>query len=135
MACVIGRREKHAIFGRLVGIVLFEGQTVPHRANSFIQRQILAWNHVAFKQYNPDKPVKYRILFTSLNNARHCYTYRSFVYADKPTETPSLSYVSVTNNYVKELVESLARKFPLDGRNISMDRLYTSISTAEWLLT
>ena len=73
--------------------------------------------------------------FKSLNDVRHCYTYRSFVYAGKPTETPSPFYVSGTDNYVKELVESLARKVPLDGRNISMDRLYTSIPIAEWPLT
>ena len=90
-------------------------------------------NHLAFKQYNPDKPAKYGMLFTSPNDARHCYTYRSFVYAGKPTETPSPFYVSGTDNYVKELVESLARKVPLDGRNISMDRLCTSIPITEWL--
>ena len=57
------------------------------------------------------------------------------MYAGKPTETPSPFYVSDTDNYVKELVESLVRKVPLDGRNKAMDHFYTSIPIAEWLLT
>ena len=46
-------------------------------------------NHVSFKQYNPNKPAKYGVLFKSLNDARYSYTYRSLVYAGKPTELPS----------------------------------------------
>ena len=57
-------------------------------------------NHVGFKQYNPDKPGKYGILFKSLKDARHCYMYRSFVYAGKPKKTPSAFYVSGMENYI-----------------------------------
>ena len=35
---------------------------------------------------------------------------------------------------MKTLVENIGSKLPLDGRNISMDRLYTNISVANWLL-
>ena len=34
---------------------------------------------------------------------------------------------------MKKLVEEAQAKLPLQGRNISMDRLYTSISLANWL--
>ena len=90
--------------------------------------------HVGFKQYNPDKPAKYGMLFKSLNDAWHCYTYRSFVYAGKPKKTPAF-YVSGTENYIKVLADCLSECVDLDGRNISMDRLYTSVSIATWLLT
>ena len=34
---------------------------------------------------------------------------------------------------MKTLLEKSGSKLPLDGRNISMDRLYTSLSIAMWL--
>ena len=43
--------------------------------------------------------------------------------------------MSGTENYIKVLVECLSECVDLDGRNISMDRLYTSVSIANWLLT
>ena len=43
-------------------------------------------------------------------------------------------YIKGTENYVKSLVSRLSEDVPLQGRNISMDRLYTAISTAIWLL-
>ena len=92
-------------------------------------------NHVAFKQYDPDKPAKYGMLFKSLNDERQCYTNYSLVYAGKPTKTPSPFYISGTENYVKEMVNLLWKKVPLDGRNISMDSLSTSIPITKWLLS
>ena len=92
-------------------------------------------NHVSFRQYNPDKPAKYGVLFKSLIDARDSYTERSLVYAGKPTELPSPYYVSGTENYIKELVTKLGQAVVLQGRNISMDRLYASVSVAKWLLT
>ena len=46
----------------------------------------------------------------------------------------SISYVSGTFNYITTLVEKLLKYQKLDGRNISMDRLYTSFKIADWLL-
>ena len=92
-------------------------------------------NQVAFKQYNPDKPAKYGMLFKSLNDARLNYTYRTLVYAGKPQQLPSPYYVCGTDNYIKRLVTDLEQAVSLQGRNISMDRLYTSIPIAQWLLS
>ena len=39
-----------------------------------------------------------------------------------------------TKNYVRYLFNQTANDVELQGRNISMDRLYTSISLANWLL-
>ena len=40
----------------------------------------------------------------------------------------------VSEQYIKTLVEKTNSKLPLQGRNISLDRLYSSISIANWLL-
>ena len=86
------------------------------------------------KQYNPDKPAKYGILFKSLNCARYPYTYQTIVYAGKPTGQPNEFYVKGTINYIKKLVTKLKRYQSIRRRNISMDRLYTSFKVADWLL-
>ena len=89
---------------------------------------------VSFKQYNPDKPAKYGMLFKSINSARYPYTYQTLVYHGKPVGEPSTYYVSSTDNYTKHLVDKILERQPLKGRNISMDRLYTSIPICRWLL-
>ena len=89
---------------------------------------------IAFRQYNPSKPAKYGLLFKSLNDARVSYTYRSLVYDGKPQQLPAQHYVSGNENYVKGLIEAVDQKQGLQGRNLSMDRLYTSINLAQWLL-
>ena len=43
-------------------------------------------------------------------------------------------HITGTENYIKELVTALDRNVCLDGRNISMDHLYTSVSVTRWLL-
>ena len=89
---------------------------------------------VSFKQYNPDKPAKYGVLFKSLNCARYPYTYQTHVYSGKPEVTEgNRYYVQGTINYIKYLVENLEKCHRLKGRNITMDRLYTSLEIAEWL--
>jgi len=50
----------------------------------------------------------------------------SELYAGKPTEESGEYYVQRTGPIVKPLVNRLGAKQPLQGRNISMDRLYTS---------
>ena len=91
---------------------------------------------ISFKQYNPDKPAKYGILFKSLNDYRFPFTYKLLVYAGKPKVQDDTPYfISGTENNVKSLVTRTQSDLPLEGRNISMERLYMSISTAEWLLS
>ena len=78
---------------------------------------------IAFKQYNPDKPAKYGLLFKSVNDARFSYTYASASYAGKPEKATGPFYVTGTENRVKALVNRLMENAPLQGRKISMDRL------------
>lgn len=39
---------------------------------------------ISFKQYNPDKPAQYRMLFKSFNDSCRSYAYRMLVYGRKP---------------------------------------------------
>ena len=88
---------------------------------------------IAFKQYNPNKPAKYGMLFKSINCSRYPYTYQSHVYCGKPESEPNQFYIAGTNNYIKFLVEKLNGYHSLKGRNISMDRLYNNLEIADWL--
>ena len=56
------------------------------------------------------------------------------MYCGKPEGEPDENYVAGTFNYITVLVEKLSRHQKLEGRNISMDRLYTSFLIANWLL-
>ena len=89
---------------------------------------------VAFKQFNPSKPAKYGMLFKSINGARYPYTFASAPYCGKPVDEDGEFYMKGTEPIVHNLVQQMERTNKLTGRNISFDRLYTSISLAEWLL-
>ena len=55
--------------------------------------------------------------------------------AGKPEEiTDDSEYVTGTGNYTKYLVEGLEQHVNLQGRNISMDRYFTSMTISEYLL-
>ena len=93
---------------------------------------------IGFRQFNPNKPVKYGLLFKSINLARYSYTFTSMPYCGKPecdASEYSEFYVQGTENAVKYLVNKLNSYCDLQGRNITHDRLYTSIPLAKWLLS
>ena len=66
-------------------------------------------HQIAFREYNPNNPHWYGLLDKSSNDARVPFTYKAAPYG---------------GTLLKNLL----------GRNISTDRLYTSISLANWLL-
>ena len=90
-------------------------------------------HQINFRQYNPNKPAKYSLLYKSLNDARFAFTYQVIPYCGRPEDGTGPYYLSSTEDYVKSLVNAMPRS-SVKGRNISMDRLYTSISTANWFL-
>jgi hypothetical protein len=91
-------------------------------------------NQICFKQYNPKKPAKYGLLFKAINAARYPYTYIASPYCGKPQEDGGKYYIQGTEEIVKQMIERLLEnKVSLAGRNISFDRLYTSISIQLWL--
>ena len=91
-------------------------------------------NQISLKQYNPNKPAKYGLLCKSLNDARFPHTYNSLVYAGKPEQGDGPFHIEGIETYKnigrKKQVQSYLRKDEI----ISMDRLYTSILIANWLL-
>ena len=60
--------------------------------------------HIKFKQYNPNKPAKYGILYRSISDSVVPYTYFTLPYAGKP-DNPDQYYVTGMDNYTKYLVE------------------------------
>ena len=91
-------------------------------------------NQISFKIYIPNKPHKYGISFKSINAARFPYTFCCMPYSGKPHDTKNAPYyVQGTENSVKYLVQMMQKFSFVEGRNITFDRLYTSIPLASWL--
>ena len=94
--------------------------------------------HIGFKQFNPNKPAKYGPLFKSINACRYPYIFRTAPYVGKPrnhcNQEQCKFYVRGTEDTIKRFVTDLEKHTSLSGKNISYDRLYTSISLAKWLL-
>ena len=90
--------------------------------------------NVKFRQYNPSKPARYGLLYRSISDSRVPYTYFTLAYAGKPESQPDQFYVTGTDNYTKYLVDSLKQYVQLRRRNIPMDRYFTSLPVAEYLL-
>ena len=91
-------------------------------------------HQTAFHQYNPAKPHRYGLFVKSLNNASFPYTYKTTLYAGKPVNGDGPYYLDTVETYVKYLVNQTETDASLKRRHISMDRLYNSISLANWLL-
>ena len=69
-----------------------------------------------------------------MNDARVPFTYKAAPYSGKPKDGNGPYYIDDTENYVKYLVEEFEKDASLPGQNIWTDRLYMSISLANWLL-
>ena len=91
-------------------------------------------NRVSFKQFKPNKPAKYGLLFKSIKGARYPYSFVSAPYCGKPKSEPTVEYKQGTFEVTKHMVEKLSKYTSLKGWNISFDRRYTSIPLADWLL-
>ena len=89
--------------------------------------------HISIKNYNPNKPARYGLLVISISDAEVPYTYYRLPYAGKP-EIPNEYYVQGPDEKSMYLVTKLRLYCDLTGRNISMDRYFTSLSIADWLL-
>ena len=83
---------------------------------------------IGIKQYNPNKPAKYGLLYRSISDAKLPYTYNTLPYAGKPNViTQESEYVTSTDNYTKYLVKGLERSVDIRGCNLSIDRFFTSV--------
>ena len=98
-----------------------------------IDETLYALHHqIGFTQYNPGKPAKYGLLYQSLNDAQFPFTYQ-VMYCRKVVDGNGPYHLNITEDYGKYLVESMP-EISMKGRNMSIDRLYTSISTSNRLL-
>ena len=84
-------------------------------------------HHVAIKTYNSDKPAGYGINFKSVNSVEYSYTHSVVVAAGKPPSGEGPHYTPKIDLIVGCLVSNLKQYQKIDGRNITMDRYYTSI--------
>ncbi|XP_041464562.1 piggyBac transposable element-derived protein 1-like [Lytechinus variegatus] len=73
------------------------------------------------------------MLFRSLNDARYSYTFCTSVYSGKPTGEPTRHYITGPEEVVKYLVTEMEQHGQLRGRNLTIDRLYTSLPLTQWL--
>ena len=90
---------------------------------------------IVIHQYNPNQPSKYGILYRSISDSCVSYTYYILPYVGKPEElTDDSEHMTGRNNYTKYLVEGLEQHVNLRGRNISIDRYFTSMTISEYLL-
>lgn len=90
-------------------------------------------NQIGFRQYNKSKPVRYGLLYKSINAVRVPFTFRTAVYSGKPSGEPGPYYIRGTLPIVKALVSQVQDSVDLSGRTISVDKLYTSLELFEWL--
>eukprot|EP00112_Aurelia_sp_Birch-Aquarium-sp1_P020887 Seg549.6 transcript_id=Seg549.6/GoldUCD/mRNA.D3Y31 product="PiggyBac transposable element-derived protein 4" protein_id=Seg549.6/GoldUCD/D3Y31 len=90
--------------------------------------------NIGFRQYNPSKPAKYGLLYRSISDSRVRYTYFTLPYTGKPREEPNQYYINSSDGYCLYLVDGLSKHVDISGRNISLDRFFTSISLANELL-
>ena len=91
-------------------------------------------HEIAFRQYNPKEPHKYGLLLKSINDSRFPFTDEAAPYAGKPENGDGPYNICATEDYVKYLVNEVEKDTSLKGRNVSTDRLYTSVPLAKWLL-
>ena len=132
------KRDRFAAFRTIFEIFNSNCSTgthlIPHGYLSLGETLYPTRTKVSFKQYNPSKPAKYSILFKSLNATRYAYTYCILPYCGKPIADSTPYYVAGIEESVKYLVQKLQGFLDLQGRNITFDRLYTSVPLATWLL-
>ena len=91
-------------------------------------------NKVVFKQFNPNKPAKYALLFKSINASPYTYSFVSAPYCGKPVGEPTEEYKPGTFEVTKHMVSKLQWYTTLRGRNISFDRLCASLPLMNYLL-
>ena len=90
-------------------------------------------NRMSFKQYNPKKTRKIWYPLQIIEWSKLPIYFLSVVYEGKPENEGEFYHPGIIP-VVKHMVSSLMRSADLRGRNITMDRLYTSLELSEWLL-
>ena len=79
---------------------------------------------VKLKQYNPNKPAKYGLLYRSISDSVVPYAFFTLLYARKPEIEGSKFYVTGTDEYSVYLADNLS---------IHVDRYFTSVTIPHYL--
>ena len=58
-------------------------------------------HQINFRQYNPNKPATYGLLYKSLNDAWFAFTYQVIQYCGRPEDGTGPYYLSSTEDYVE----------------------------------
>ena len=74
------------------------------------------------------------MLLKSFKDARFPNTYKAVPYGVKPKAEDSPYYLKSIIDFVKYLVTEMEADQPITGRAISIDCLYTSTESTNWLL-
>ena len=74
------------------------------------------------------------MLYKSINACSCPFTFLTIEYTAKPKAEPTSYYTTRTSQTVKYLIQNLECHTNLVAKNISYDKLYTSIPMAQWLL-
>ena len=88
---------------------------------------------VKLKQYNPSKTAKYGILYQSISDSVVPFIYFTLPYAGKPEVEVSEFYVTGTDEYSLYLVDKLSSNVDITGRNVSVDRYFTTVTITHYL--
>ena len=91
-------------------------------------------NKVAFKQFNPNKPAKYGLLFKRINALCYPHSFVSEAYCGRSVGEPTEEYKPGTFQTIKHMVSKLQRYTTLKSQNISFNRLYASLLLMNCLL-
>jgi hypothetical protein len=70
------------------------------------------------------KPAKYGFLYKSLCDSIRAYTYRSHIYAGRPTLEPTEDYIKGVEETVIQTIGRYAEKNEVKGRNLTTDRSF-----------
>ena len=89
---------------------------------------------ITCRQYNPKKPHRHGLLLNSLNDARFPYTYKAVPYTAKPKAGDGPYYLKSSIDYIKYLVTKVESGQPIISRTNSINCLYVSIESTNWLL-
>ena len=74
------------------------------------------------------------MLYRSISDGTVSYTYFNLLYCGKPRKEGSQFYITGTDENTINLVKNLSKNVDLNGRNIPIDRYFTSISFAKHIL-
>ena len=86
------------------------------------------WYVVKLKQYNPNNPAKYGLVYRSFSDRVVPCTYFTLSYVGKPEIEASEFYITGTDEYSVYLVDKLSSHVDITRRNGSMDRYFTNVT-------